>query len=45
MISNDTAEKTGERNEAMSDFVLAHGLVMDAARPEPGGDDLAVARK
>jgi hypothetical protein len=42
MISNGTVEKTGERNEAMGDFVLAHGLVTDAARPaarrrRPGG--------
>jgi hypothetical protein len=44
MISNGTVEKTGERNEAMSDlwFVLAHGLVTDTARPaarrrRPGG--------
>ena len=47
MIGNNMASKTGERNEAMGDFVLilAHGLVTDTARQAAGGGDLAVARQ
>jgi hypothetical protein len=47
MIGNNTANKTGERHEAMGDFVLilAHGLVTATARQAAGGGDLAVARQ